>query len=95
MLGRSVILIMMAYKTNQYSMLILSPATEIVKGADLGIKAATQLQKWQQKTSRGMNDRSHWGYLGKVDETKMFIELLEANICQTWQSILRSCRHQG
>ena len=43
MLGWSVILIMIAYETNQYSMLIISQATEIVKGADPGIKAATQL----------------------------------------------------
>ena len=43
MLGWSVILIMIAYETNQYSMLILSQATEIVKEADPGIKAATQL----------------------------------------------------
>ena len=46
-LGWSVILITIAYETNQYSMPILSPhlspATEIVKGADTGIKAATQL----------------------------------------------------
>ena len=59
MLGWSVIHIMIAYDTNQYSMLILSQATEIVKGADPGIKAATQLpylsqlQKWQQKYQVG------------------------------------------
>ena len=64
MLGWSVILIMIAYETNQYSMLILSQATEIVKGADPEIKAATtqlpylsQLQKKAKKiSSRGMND---------------------------------------
>ena len=68
-LGWSVILIMIAYETNQYSMPILSPrlssATEIVKSADTGIKAATQLpylSQLQKISSRGMNDtdRSHW-----------------------------------
>ena len=55
MLGWSVILITISYETNQYSVLILSPATEIVKGADPEIKAATQLpflsqiQKWWSK----------------------------------------------
>ena len=67
MLRWSVILIMIAYETNQYSMLILSPTTEIVKGADPGIKAATQLPYLKQLqqmatkiSSRGMNDMSHW-----------------------------------
>ena len=48
MLGWSVILITIAYETNQYSMLILSLATEIVNGADPGIKAATKLHYLSQ-----------------------------------------------
>ena len=59
MVGWSVILIMIAYETNQNSMLILSQATEIVKGLTQESKLlpncpiSASLKKWQQKYQVG------------------------------------------